>query len=757
MTGLFSRSFQSFEKPILDNYEVVSELGCGGHSTVYLAKDQSGQEVAIKRWLNPELEPVNKERLRREIEVLRAVEHPYVVQFIEICKDQSGRSCIVMEYVRGRSLRSRLESGVLGQEEAIDLALILAETLSFLSSKKLVHRDIKPSNVILREADGAPILIDFSIVTTIRNSVEPENLLTKTGSSIGTAPYMPPEQCEGVLKKPLTIDCRTDIYGVGALLFHALTGFPPWSKETAWERLTRNPWDNPYPGHLGLRDKVVEAQNLVDRELSEIIRRCLHGEPSLRIQTPSQLQSALLRCRSAKFAGETSQIRTWFLLISAVILLCLLGISFSLFPEIRKFFDHSTELNPNSLQNNEQKRAKMKIDSIVGGTLIPLMVIAAGSELEAQMYEETISSRCGTCLAPYSKGSKKCALDGGLVREQKIQAVRNTQSYFPLENGLRWEYVGASRFQKQKKQNHGKKRIDVQVVDSKTVDSKRFTGVKGQLGVSVYMRQDKAALFRLNVEGKEEVIIPYPLTNGQSWRWKAGLPIPVSIRFGNPIARLRGFTELTVNEKTIQCLTIRVFGATKPKVYVDLYFGRHIGLVKYVHHSANSLETSYRLSNTSSFLSLQKDIGAAAIRKVAAKWNHSFFSQKPALLKPLTDYPIILGGLRKSPYLKDGSYQAKGGAGKFASHEELLERVLKKQMARARPKGRWERNKEFSPYQVKRATIKSLQRSATFLETLLLGRCGPVYVVTLGDPKAVDSVQLFLTPEGKVFAVFSFD
>lgn len=757
MTGLFSKSFHAFDNPILDNYQVVSELGSGGHSTVYLAIDQSGHEVAIKRWLNPDLEPVNRERLMREVEVLRAIEHPHIVRFIELCKDHSGRSCIVMDYVPGQSLRTRLERGVLTHREAVDLTQTLAETLSFLSFKRLVHRDIKPSNVILRESDGAPILIDFSIVKSFCSSEDTEKLLTKTGTSIGTAPYMPPEQCEGVLENPLSVDCRTDIYGVGALLFHGLLGLPPWNNETAWERLTRNPWDNPYPGHLASRDKVVEARELVDKGLSEIVRRCLEGEPKARFQNPKQLQAALSRCRSMGPGRETPGYLVWLLLILSVMVLCSLGLSLSLFPEFNIFFDQSKELNPSSLQNEELKEANMKTSSIISGALVPLMVIASGSEIEAQLYEKTVSNRCAKCLRLYPTGIQKCEIDGDRVNEQKSQTVRNVQSYFPLEDGLRWVFASDVLPQGKGLLKNSRKKTVIQIVDSKMAESNKFTGVKRQLGAAIYVRQNKAGLFRLNAEEKEELVIPYPLMKGQTWKWKPGLPIPVSIRLGNPIATLRGFTKLTMNGKTIHCLTIRISGQSKNKDSIDLYFARDVGLVKYVQGSETSSKRIYKLSNVDSFLILQEDIGVSAIRKVAEKWNHSFFSLKAELFKPLTDYPLAFYALRKGPYLKEGSYLTKGGPMKFASHKELMDRVMKKQLARARPERRWERNKNFALYQVRRVTVKKLQDSAKLFKTLLLGKFGPLYVVTLGDPKRVDSVQLLVTPEGRVFTVFNFD
>lgn len=285
-----------------DRYEIedaAPSLGSGGMGDVFLGRDrQTNQSVAIKQ-LKQELineSPEAVERFIREADALARLNHPNIVKVLATLQERDTHY-IVMEYVPGGSLRSLMdEKGPLPLNQALHIALDLADALTRAHRLRIVHRDIKPANVLIA-ADGTPRLTDFGVA---RLEDKPE--MTMTGIVLGTMRYLSPEGLNG-----MPLDERADIWSFGVMLYEMLAGRRPFESDNLTQLINSILYDAPAPLHA-LRDDVpaeldalILAMLVKDREdrISsvrqvglelEALLRDLSGDSSLRIQTRRTLQ-----------------------------------------------------------------------------------------------------------------------------------------------------------------------------------------------------------------------------------------------------------------------------------------------------------------------------------------------------------------------------------------------------------------------------------------------------------------------------------
>lgn len=269
------------EWPEFPGYRVLGILGRGGMGTIYRAV-QLGMErpVAIKV-LRPDLaqQGLSVERLQREARVAGRLDHPQIVKGIEV-GEHAGRHYFVMEYVDGRSLKSLLKSrGALEEEEVLEIGIQIARALAHAHSHGIIHRDVKPGNILIGPG-GSIKLTDLGLA---RGPEDPT--LTLEGATVGTPQYMAPEQA----RDPLAVDRRSDIYALGATLFHALTGRPPFEAESIGQLLTKVLHD-PAPDPSVVRPDASEG-------LALVIRKALQKEPSRRYPSAAALLADLQRVR----------------------------------------------------------------------------------------------------------------------------------------------------------------------------------------------------------------------------------------------------------------------------------------------------------------------------------------------------------------------------------------------------------------------------------------------------------------------------
>jgi eukaryotic-like serine/threonine-protein kinase len=215
-----------------DRYVIERELGHGGMATVYLAQDlRHSRRVAVKV-LRPEVGPMlGAKRFLREVQVVAQLNHPHILPLYD-SGEVAGVLYYVMPHVTGGSLRTRLErSGQLPVAEALGIARQVAAALDHAHAVGIVHRDIKPENILLHE--GEAMVADFGIALA---SEDPDaNRLTGTGMALGSAQYMSPEQAVG----ERTVDARSDVYSLGAVLYEMLAGEPPYTARTAQSLLAK--------------------------------------------------------------------------------------------------------------------------------------------------------------------------------------------------------------------------------------------------------------------------------------------------------------------------------------------------------------------------------------------------------------------------------------------------------------------------------------------------------------------------------------
>ena len=258
-------------------YRVDRAAGHGGMATVFLAEDlKHRRQVAIKL-LDPELGALlGGDRFAREIEVAARLQHPHIVPLLD---SGSGDSLFwyVMPWVEGESLRERLrQERRLGVEEAARLGAQVARALDYAHRQGVVHRDIKPENILL--ADRQAMVTDFGIARAIDAAGGPA--LTGTRVAVGTPEYMSPEQVAGGGE----LDGRSDVYGLGCVLYELLAGRPPFTGPA--ETLGHQHMNLPPPPLADLRPGTPPA-------LAAAIDRALAKAPGDRFQTAGQLADAL--------------------------------------------------------------------------------------------------------------------------------------------------------------------------------------------------------------------------------------------------------------------------------------------------------------------------------------------------------------------------------------------------------------------------------------------------------------------------------
>jgi eukaryotic-like serine/threonine-protein kinase len=260
------------------HYCLERELGRGGMATVYLAEDLKHHRKVAVKVLRAELAAMlGPERFLREIEISSQLHHPHILPLYD-SGEAEGFLFYVMPYVEGGALRDRLiRERQLPLDDALQIARDVADALSFAHSHGVVHRDIKPENVLLEFRHA--VVTDFGIAKAV--SAVGTQRLTETGIALGTPAYMSPEQAFG----EQNLDGRSDIYGLGCVLYEMLGGDPPFTGSSAQAILARKLVDQ-IPSLRSVRETVPFT-------VEQTVRKALARAPADRFATASQFAEAL--------------------------------------------------------------------------------------------------------------------------------------------------------------------------------------------------------------------------------------------------------------------------------------------------------------------------------------------------------------------------------------------------------------------------------------------------------------------------------
>jgi eukaryotic-like serine/threonine-protein kinase len=263
----------------LAHYEITSQLGKGGMGEVYQAKDRKlGRDVAIK--VLPEEFARDADRVarfQREAKLLASLNHPNIAAIYGL-EEFGGTSILVLELVDGKTLADRIRAGPVPVEEALKLALQIAEALEAAHEKGIIHRDLKPENIKVTP-EGKVKVLDFGLAkafagdkeeVNLSNSPTLSNAATQQGVILGTAAYMSPEQARGK-----SVDKRADIWAFGCVLYEMLTGQQTWTGTTVTDIMAAALAKDPDFGSLPPN---------IHPDIRKLLSRCLQKDPTERIR-----------------------------------------------------------------------------------------------------------------------------------------------------------------------------------------------------------------------------------------------------------------------------------------------------------------------------------------------------------------------------------------------------------------------------------------------------------------------------------------
>jgi eukaryotic-like serine/threonine-protein kinase len=290
---------------VLDGkYEIVARLGEGGMGSVYRARRvHIGDEVAVKvlhaRFVDDE---TLVERFRREARAAAQLQHPNVVTIHDYgeARGPEGFAYIVMELVRGLSLRELLRrEGRLGAARAVGLMRDVCAGVGAAHRRGIVHRDIKPDNIIVMPPDGEGEpervkVVDFGIAKL--RDMAGDSALTQAGAMVGTPFYMSPEQCRGE-----SLDARSDVYSLGALLYEMLAGRPPFTAPSITGVISKHLTEPPPP---------VPEQLDVPGALRAAVARALAKDPAARQRDATEFAREVQAAGSGELGPARSAVQT---------------------------------------------------------------------------------------------------------------------------------------------------------------------------------------------------------------------------------------------------------------------------------------------------------------------------------------------------------------------------------------------------------------------------------------------------------------
>jgi TolB-like protein/predicted Ser/Thr protein kinase len=269
----------------ISHYRILEKLGEGGMGVVYKAEDTKLKRIVALKFLPPELTRAAdaKARFNREAQAAAALDHPDICTIYEI-DEADGQIFISMAYVDGERLTDKIARGPLKIDEAVEIAIHIAQGLQAAHEKGIIHRDIKSANVMLTSS-GQVKVMDFGLAKLAGNT-----MVTREGTTLGTAGYMSPEQARGE-----EVDRRTDIWSLGVVLYEMLTGLLPFRGD--YEQALVYQIMNAAP------EPITGLRTGVPMELERIAAKCLEKNRDERYQNAADFIADLRHLQKAMGTG----------------------------------------------------------------------------------------------------------------------------------------------------------------------------------------------------------------------------------------------------------------------------------------------------------------------------------------------------------------------------------------------------------------------------------------------------------------------
>jgi serine/threonine protein kinase len=390
----------------ISHYRIIGKLGAGGMGVVYRAEDTKlGRMVALKFIAPREIESAEeKARFLHEAQAAASLGHPNICVVHEI-DEADGRLFMAMEYVEGESLKDRVARGPLKIDEALDVAIQIAQGLDAAHRKSVVHRDVKPANIMM-EAGGLVKIMDFGLA-----KMSGQSKLTKTGTTLGTTAYMSPEQARGE-----EADHRSDIWSLGAVIYEMVAGRTPFKGD--YEQAVLYSIMNEAP------EPLTAVRSNVPMELDRIVAKALAKDPKERYQHADELLAdlrALSKSPGTMVQAKPSKRRLAKILVPACAAAAAVAAFFLIRPTL--FGDAiSTERHPVAVITFENQTGDTQYDNLK--KVIPNLLITS---LEQSKYLQVVTWERLRDLARQAgkQGVEDIDADLGfeLCRREKIDAI----------------------------------------------------------------------------------------------------------------------------------------------------------------------------------------------------------------------------------------------------------------------------------------------------------------------------------------------
>jgi hypothetical protein len=274
--------------PSIPGYDILGELGRGGMGVVYQARDTILHRTVAIKTLGSVPGAENCARFARETEAIARLDHPHIVPVYEVGEWRAGDGVppvpfFVMKYYAGGSLDAAPAGPTTDVRSHVRVVETIARAVHHAHSRGILHRDLKPSNILLDEA-GGPHVADFGLA----GRFDPGDPRTLSGAVVGTPAYMAPEAA----RTPRQVTTAADVYGLGAILYHQLTGRPPFQADTGLATLDLVTSAAP--------DRPSAVNPRVPRDLDTVCLKCLEKDPARRYATAADLADDLERWRTGR-------------------------------------------------------------------------------------------------------------------------------------------------------------------------------------------------------------------------------------------------------------------------------------------------------------------------------------------------------------------------------------------------------------------------------------------------------------------------